>query len=82
MISTTNVRIESRTDKINAWADVHQICSGYAHSVEFTPKFGGGFFLAHKADDPSRKALLIAPGSNWKQDLEDQGWVIEQELLP
>lgn len=80
MITTTNVRIEVSTETTNAWADVGSMCSGMVSVIKFTPSFGGGFFLAHHADDPKRKALIIAPSEKWANDIRGEGWVIEHEI--
>lgn len=80
MITTTNARIEVRTDTLDAFADVSRLCSGYAAAIKFTPAYGGGFFLAHRIEDPKYKALVIAPEPKWRGDIENEGWIIEYEI--
>lgn len=80
MITTTNVRIEVGASNHNAWADVGRACSGFVSVIKFTPAFGGGFFLAHRIEDPKYKALIIAPESKWAGDITNEGWVIEHEI--
>lgn len=82
MITTHSARIEVDTghgsDK--AWADVSSLCSGYVAKVEFNPSFGGGFFLAHRKEDPRYRALIIAPADKWEGDIVGAGWVIDQKI--
>lgn len=82
MITTTNARIEVRTDNLDAFADISRICSGYGAAIKFTPVYGGGFFIAHRIEDPKFKALIIVPASKWIGDVENEGWIIEQEIKP
>lgn len=80
MITTTNARIEVGASNHTAWADIGRACSGFVGVVKFTPSFGGGFFLAHRIEDPKYKALIIAPESKWAGDVVNEGWIIEHEI--
>lgn len=80
MITTTNARIEVRTDTLDAFADISRICSGYGAAIKFTPAFGGGFFLAHRIEDPKFMALIIVPESKWAGDVANEGWIIDHEI--
>lgn len=81
MITTNNARIEVKAGTgDNAWADIHSICNGLVETVQFTPEYGGAFFIAHRLNEPKRKALIIAPSEKWAGDITDDGWVIEVQL--
>lgn len=81
MITSQSARIAVNASRgESAWADIHQICSGYAVAVSFTPRFGGAFYVAHNKGDPRQRAIIVAPSDKWAGDITDSGWVIDQKI--
>lgn len=80
-IETSSVRVSIDGHDGSAYMNVDSIVSGCVGKVAF-PSGGnmGHFWLARWRDNKSQLFLIGAPSEKWRKDIEDEGYVIVQDL--